>query len=310
MPNKAQHCARMELLTKLKYPNPFAKGMSASFLLFFLLALATCGLIAYKSALDYQEKNAELASQSDLEATIWNVTDDIVDRLAGPLYDGYKDRLARLDRLKSNIGDCRRRALLATVAYFLVSVVFLSSAYFLPPRPSIFYLSLLITSTVSLAVGLFAPILMVTTYTNLLGLPTLVFTFSSRSIVSTIVALFSTGNLLVASSLLLFSVLLPITKTCTMGLALCFPQQPVSNKALAMMEAVGKWSMADVFVVALLLTYFSLNRDEHSNAEVQIGLFFFMTYVLLSLALASSIHAYNRLSLLNLAQAKISNDLQ
>lgn len=41
--------------------------------------------------------------------------------------------------------------------------------------------------------------------------------------------------------------------------------------------------MADVFVVATFLVYLSGSKGEMSRAEVQMGLYFFLAYVILSM---------------------------
>ncbi len=49
------------------------------------------------------------------------------------------------------------------------------------------------------------------------------------------------------------------------------------------MDFIGKWSMADVFIVALLLANLSLNTDEYTDAKMQMALYFFSIYVILSI---------------------------
>jgi len=50
-----------------------------------------------------------------------------------------------------------------------------------------------------------------------------------------------------------------------------------------LIDKLGKWSMADVFIVALLVVFFSTKQDIHSALKVESGLYFFLGYVLLSM---------------------------
>ncbi len=59
-----------------------------------------------------------------------------------------------------------------------------------------------------------------------------------------------------------------------------------TGRVAGFVKAVGKWSMADVFVVALLLTFLSLSGDGLTDARLGTGFYFFAGYVLLSLLAA------------------------
>ena len=59
---------------------------------------------------------------------------------------------------------------------------------------------------------------------------------------------------------------------------------PITSLFLSFsIDNLGKWSMADVFIVALLLTNLSLNTDDFTRAEVQVAIYFFSTYVIISM---------------------------
>jgi len=46
--------------------------------------------------------------------------------------------------------------------------------------------------------------------------------------------------------------------------------------------------MADVFVVAIFLVYLTANKGDVSRAEVEVGLYFFLSYVILSMLVSIS----------------------
>ena len=52
---------------------------------------------------------------------------------------------------------------------------------------------------------------------------------------------------------------------------------------MRLVHAIGKWSMADVFVVAVLLAMLALGRDPATRAATGPGLYFFAGYCLLAL---------------------------
>lgn len=83
----------------------------------------------------------------------------------------------------------------------------------------------------------------------------------TRSIWGTVTELYHSGNGLVAGLVMLFSVVVPALK-----LSLMLAQQCVSSIGLklrinAVVNALAKWSMADVFVVALIITFMAGNAS-------------------------------------------------
>jgi uncharacterized paraquat-inducible protein A len=83
--------------------------------------------------------------------------------------------------------------------------------------------------------------------------------------------------------LLIFSVIAPLLKTALVGLTWWNYDHHLFRKGLNLSHHIGKWSMADVFVVAILVAYFANSGEDLTDAEVQVGLLFFVAYVLLSL---------------------------
>lgn len=112
----------------------------------------------------------------------------------------------------------------------------------------------------------------------------------TRSIWSTVTELYNTGNGLVAGLVMLFSIIIPAVK-----LSLMLVQQSVSSIALQwrihhLVSALAKWSMADVFVVALIITFLAGNASGgmgemlKTKAEFESGFYFFTAYCILSIA--------------------------
>jgi len=110
--------------------------------------------------------------------------------------------------------------------------------------------------------------------------------YQSKSIMGLIKLLFVQGNYLVGSAILLFSLLLPVVKlACSFG-QLLSPRVAKNRVVYFITNYLGKWSMADVFVVALFLGYFSfanMNVGIETQTEALFGLYCFGSYVVLSL---------------------------
>lgn len=130
--------------------------------------------------------------------------------------------------------------------------------------------------------GVIAPILSLRAYTEMPVLGTVVFKFQSKSILSTIGSLFGSGNLFVGVMIALFSVVTPVVKLVMMACVVqgWFPSW--QKESLDVIKGIGKWSMADVFVVSILLAFLATQSDEFSDARLGLGLYLFAGYCLLS----------------------------
>lgn len=94
------------------------------------------------------------------------------------------------------------------------------------------------------------------------------------SIMATIEELWNDQRLLVAGLIFLFSVCIPLLKTSVVTLAYFVKNSVREQKLLAFVAAIGKWSMADVFVVAIFLAILSTNHAE-TTSNHQLSLFGF-----------------------------------
>jgi hypothetical protein len=139
---------------------------------------------------------------------------------------------------------------------------------------------------ISLIYGLLNPILMVTIHKEIEYLGDVILSFESKGIIGSITKLYVSGELAVAFTILLFSILLPVVKSLTLTFMLVFHQSPWNQKLVAFFKQIGKWSMIDVFVVATFLVYFTSATGGITKAEIQVGLYFFLIYVLLSMITA------------------------
>jgi ABC-type dipeptide/oligopeptide/nickel transport system permease component len=77
----------------------------------------------------------------------------------------------------------------------------------------------------------------------------------TRSIVGTARRLYEVGSPIPATLILLFSVIVPFGKTALVAGAMFTTKPRARRRTLLFVEAIAKWSMADVFVVAILIAY-------------------------------------------------------
>jgi hypothetical protein len=118
--------------------------------------------------------------------------------------------------------------------------------------------------------------------------------YQSKSILGLIGILLSEGNIPVGLAIMIFSILLPIVKLlCSFG-QLLSPAIAKSKGVYFITNRMGKWSMADVFVVSVFLAYFSIanmNAGVESQSIALFGLYCFGGYVILSLLASMFINA-------------------
>jgi Paraquat-inducible protein A len=115
----------------------------------------------------------------------------------------------------------------------------------------------------------------------------------TRSIVGSVRRLYEVGSPVPATLILLFSVIVPFVKMALVGWAM-FTAPERRQRTLAFVETIAKWSMADVFVVALFITYLAAMASQSAadagppvvafTAQFGAGFYWFAAYCLFSLA--------------------------
>jgi len=133
--------------------------------------------------------------------------------------------------------------------------------------------------------------------------------FQSKSIVEVVRVLINTGkidSMIVGVLILVFSIIFPITKLLSTGFYMLNKRKWAKNKVIHFFAFdSGKWSMADVLVIAILMTYIGFNGIVNStlsdlnmnngtitsittnNTSIQPGYIIFIGFVLYGLTLSS-----------------------
>ena len=112
------------------------------------------------------------------------------------------------------------------------------------------------------------------------------FFYQNKSVLSLINLLYMGGNYFVAIAIIFFSIVFPIFKLISSFIIFLNPTSKYSKSAVALIDKLGKWSMADVFVAAAWLAYFSFANSEmgiDTGSSTLIGLYFFTTFVVFSI---------------------------
>jgi len=116
---------------------------------------------------------------------------------------------------------------------------------------------------------------------------------STRSILGTVDELARTGNLLVAFLVVFFSLVIPVFKLLLMLAAVLVPSEVAQRLLLKANSVMSKWSMADVFVMGLLVAYMAGSASGQvgelliMDARLEPGFYFFLSYCLFSIAAGS-----------------------
>jgi hypothetical protein len=245
-----------------------------------IVTMAWLGKEGYRSAIAYEETARQMSRMMEAES----LAETRLKELASTLTFGLvrNDLRERMDQLRGERKALRERNGELAAAFGVAAGAALASWWFLPPRLYTALLSL--AAFVSLINGLATPILMIVIHKNVEYLGDVVLSFESKGILGSLQKLFAEGSVAVGVAILLFSVLLPAAKTLSLLSVSIFETRPFTAKMVRFFKALGKWSMLDVFVVALLVVYLGAGNGGTSRSEIEIGVYFFLAYVLLSMA--------------------------
>lgn len=119
----------------------------------------------------------------------------------------------------------------------------------------------------------------------------------TRSIIGSVRQLYDVGSPVPATLILLFSVIVPLTKAALVAWAVFMQSATARVRTLAFVTAIAKWSMADVFAVALFIVFLAAQATQQApgapesappliafTAEFGPGFYWFAAYCVFSLA--------------------------
>jgi uncharacterized paraquat-inducible protein A len=82
--------------------------------------------------------------------------------------------------------------------------------------------------------------------------------------------------------------MIPVLKVFSLLVVSLFIESKFAHGLIHFFKMIGKWSMVDVFVVAVFLVYLTANKGDISRAEVEMGLYYFLAYVIVSMLVSLS----------------------
>ena len=120
----------------------------------------------------------------------------------------------------------------------------------------------------------------------------------TRSIIGTVTDLYKSGDMVVAFLVMLFSIVIPTLKILMSLTSLLLRDGALRNGLISANGLLSKWSMADVFVVALIVTYMAANASGAGglltfHSQFENGFYFFLGYCIFSISAAQWLSVIN-----------------
>ncbi len=252
--------------------------------LYVIVLFIIASLIAYEAlgnSQGYSHSVNKMTNKLQLESNIKNEGKKLLEKITFSWYDGYSESMDELKSLKQKSEQYNKNAFRFTKA-FMGLVLLALLIYFIGKQMALLS-GLIGLSIVALVTGWFAPILEITAYQDLPMLGNTIFQYESKSIVSALMKMFEKQQYVIAGIILLFTIITPIIKTILLIVITLQNKLHLSQKKIQFLSAIGKWSMLDVFVVAIVVTYFSMKATGKTDANLQIGVYYFSIYVILSM---------------------------
>ena len=141
--------------------------------------------------------------------------------------------------------------------------------------------AVILLSFVILIPGLTQPLITITASVDFMGASQEIFR-ETRSILQTVRNLHESGNDFVAALILLFSVVIPVAKGLLLVAALATKRSGLRRRIVDFVNAISKWSMADVFLVGVYVAYLAARATDALDARAEPGFYWFAAYCLLS----------------------------
>ena len=256
------------------------------------LFLTAAALFVCKHSQNSIDLNTQIAAAMDMEGRTDLAIAEILETISLSLYEGATDRVEKHKQVIEKAAAEKRKAQYFSLIFFFTAVTWLIIQFFLSHKkadPNRFWRHILLVSILCLIVGLIAPMMQMTAYKELPVLGEVVFKYEAKSIFSTVQSLALKGSFMIAGLITLFSIFTPLLKMSVVGMNLFNVAPSLHKKAHNLIHLLGKWSMADVFVVAIMISIFALDTQDFTRAETEIGVYFFIVYCLLSLLVTHAV---------------------
>ncbi len=246
-----------------------------------LTAMAYFGMQGYTCSTAHEKVSRTIVERHNVSELGMNKLKKLADMLSLGLYDGYEDYVAEEKNLERQQQRFKQQAVSHAI-YFTGAACLLLLLYFVMSLQE-YTIVLSLGALIALAAGLLSPVMMMSIHKEVEYLGDVVLMIEFKGVLGSIVKLFASRDYVVGGTLLLFSIVFPLSKTICMLFVAVFVRSRAAHTLVHFFKILGKWSMADVFVVATFLVYLSAAKGEMSRAEIQVGFYFFLAYVILSM---------------------------
>ena len=249
---------------------------------FLVIALLSFfGYHSYKNSDNYIKISKEISSQKGADELFADKLNKLLETLTLGAYDKHSQESLSRKELERFAEDTYQKSLTYLYYFFGMMALFLILFFFLDRDFLIIYIAL--AGLVSLIFALISPLIMMIVYQSFPLLGEVTLSFESKSIIGTIEKMYHDRNFILSGLVLLFSIMIPLLKSLVLLLYGFFKESGIGNSLVKFVDKIGKWSMADVFIVALLVVFFSTKQDIHTSIKLEVGLYFFIGYVMLSM---------------------------
>jgi hypothetical protein len=249
-----------------------------------MMGMIFYGKKAYTQAVAYETATTELVALQGIEEQASRQLENFAKSILGDLFSD--DREVNFVQIKQKQDSAMREAQMYTRYFIYLLGAVLLSFFYLSLREFTLFGSMV--AIITLVLGLITPILMVTIHKEVEYIGDIVLSFESKGVIGSIVKLFDGGDIVVALVILLFSVIVPVLKVLSLLFISVFMESQFAHSIVKFFKIIGKWSMVDVFVVAVFLVYLTANKGDVSRAQVEVGLYFFLAYVIVSMVVSLS----------------------
>ncbi len=250
----------------------------------FLALMVFFGSKAYMQAKAYEKATTSLVTHMSAKKLAEFQLKELAEAFSLGIYKNEKkNKIVKLTRDQQ----LHKKKSQEYALYFILLLLGILGSYFLLSLRAFTFFGAL-GAFMTLVFGLITPIMMVTIHKKVEYLGDVVLSFESKGVMGSISKLFENGDVVVAIVILLFSVLVPLLKTLSLLFVSIFMESKFAHGIVKFFKMIGKWSMVDVFVVATFLVYLTANKGDVSRAEVEVGLYFFLAYVIVSMLVSLS----------------------
>lgn len=252
-----------------------------------LICFSVCLLFlankSYSLSLSYESQYKQYAQDKSLQTNAQVQVEKLLNNVLSSLLNIKDDKKEPNNVDKIMINELKNKTLQYFLYFIIVFILSLFTYFFVNIKIVLSYLHII--SIMTLFFGIFSPIFLMYVTSNFVN-SEIILQFESSNIISSINKLFVQDNYFVAGIIFIFSILFPLLKTIISFISIYLNEEHIISRIRHLMSKINKFSMADVFVLSIFLVYLSPNKQSIVKTELQIGFYFFFSYVIISILIS------------------------